>query len=274
MMKRKNLIAYFPVIHAGYFAWLSLHRDANWYVLGKSFLEEFPRLKFDIRALSPEDAQRAIQSRFRKKVVILEKGMLPLRGLCVMPREDIMEVLAQKYFTGNPIVFENTFLRWDMRHVTNIPEKDENPVIRFTEFDKEMMNRARELADRSPDWWRQVGALAVKDGKVLYSSYNTHFPTEYSASIDGDPRSNFLAGEHTDKTAAGHAEAMLIADAGGAVGGLRGAWLYSSVFPCPTCSYSIVRAGISRVYYHEGYSLLHAADVFRKNKIEIIRIMF
>jgi dCMP deaminase len=273
MMKRKNLIAYVPVIHSGYLAWFSEYRDANWYVLGKSFLDEFPRLKFDIRALSPEDARRSIQSHFRKKVVVLEKGMLPFRGRCVMPREDIMETLAQKYFTGNPVVFENIFLRFDMRHVTSVPEKDENPIVLFTEFEKEMMKQAIVLAGRSPDWWRQVGALAVKDGKVLYSAYNTHFPTEYSVSIDGDPRSNFVAGEHTDKTAAGHAEAMLIADASAGSGGLKGATLYVSVFPCPTCSYSIVRAGVSRVYYSEGYSLLHAAEVFRKNGIELIRVV-
>jgi dCMP deaminase len=271
---KRNLIAYIPVIHSGYLAWLSKHRDAAWYVLGYSFLDEFPRLKFDIRALAPEDARRTLERCLRKKVKILEKNMLPLRGVCTMPQEDIMEILAKKYFTENPIAFENVFLRWDMNQVTNIPKDDGTFAVSFTDFDREMMMRAKELAGKSPDWWRQVGAIAVSNGKVIYTAYNRHFPTEYSVSIDGDPRSNFIAGENTDKTAAGHAEAMLIAKAGGECGGLSGAWLYSSVFPCPTCSYSIIRAGISRVYYHEGYSVLHAADILRKERVELIRVMF
>ena len=269
---RQNIIAYIPVIHSGYLAWLRKYKNEQVYVLGNSFLEEFPRLKFDIRALSPGEACRALGSFRLKNVMVLEKWMLPICGFCIMPREDIMETLAKKYFAENLVVFENVFLRFDMSRVTKIPEENEN-AMPFTEFDKEMMEHAKELAGKSPDWWRQVGAVTVKDGKILYGSYNQHFPTEYSVSIDGDPRSNFVAGEQIDKTAAGHAEAMLIAEAGSGTGGLRGATLYVSVFPCPTCAYSIVRAGISRVYYHEGYSLLRAADILRMNGVELIRVV-
>ena len=135
------------------------------------------------------------------------------------------------------------------------------------------MGAAFREAEKSPDWWRQIGAIALKDGKILLTGFNKPVPSkDYTLGPFGDPRSNFDAGIGFEISKAIHAEAGVIATAARRGLPLEGASLYITTFPCPVCAKSIAASGIKRVYYSKGYSLLDAEDVLRAAGVEIVLV--
>ena len=99
------------------------------------------------------------------------------------------------------------------------------------EADEYFMRRAMELAkeaealDEVP-----VGALAVRDGRIIAEAYNTR---------------------ESDKCATHHAEVLAIEAACRALGGWRlpGVTLYVTMEPCAMCAGAIINARIPRVVY-------------------------
>src|SRR4029078_6670732 len=68
-------------------------------------------------------------------------------------------------------------------------------------------------AERSIDWWRQVGAAIRFASGTVVATHNEHHPHPQSPYVVGDPRSNFFKGVHLELSTAMHAEARLIAAA-------------------------------------------------------------
>jgi dCMP deaminase len=112
----------------------------------------------------------------------------------------------------------------------------------------------------------------VKDGKLVYTAFNRHMPSEYTYYSLGDPRNNFNAGERIDVSGAQHAEKVIISTAAAKGPLLAGSHMYVNTFPCPGCANDIVTAGITKVFYSEGYSLLQAEGTFRQYEVELIHV--
>lgn len=274
----KILVAYVPVLHAGYIALLKKYPNTL-YLLGKDLILEFPRMDREIRLVDPDDMKKAIEGLgiLSKVEVLNKKDVEALKEECktieiVMPDEDLMRSVAEKYFPENKIVFEKVFLRWDKPITLRENIVDPSRIISEKEFDREMVKLAFEAADKSADWWRQVGAVAVKGDKVLFVGYNHHLPSQHSPYENGDPRNNFDAGQSLDLATAMHAEAGIIAEAAKKGVSLDGAAMYVTTFPCPVCAKSIVEAGIKKVYYSKGYSLVDAEKLFKQYEIEIVLV--
>lgn len=208
------------------------------------------------------------------EIKILEKenvAELANTDSVVFTDDEVMHAVAAS-IKNIPVSFEKVFLRWDkMAAVSNNPV---SPDITISEkdLDRQIMSRARERAQKSSDWWRQVGAVIIRDGALILEAFNQHKPTEHSPYIDGDPRANFNAGERIDVSTALHAEAALIAQAAGKGISLEGASMYITTFPCPGCAVLIVHTGIQKIYYADGYSNLSAEHNLRSAGIEIIRV--
>jgi dCMP deaminase len=132
------------------------------------------------------------------------------------------------------------------------------------------MSRATEAGARSPDWWRQVGAVAVRDGEILDVAHNEHRPTAYTPYVDGDPRNDFQRGVRTDLSTAIHAEALLVARAAATGRSLAGADLYVSTFPCPPCARLIAESGFRRVYFAGPYAVLDGDAILRSAGVDLI----
>jgi len=146
--------------------------------------------------------------------------------------------------------------------------------ISKTVADRKLMGLAESSSKLSTDWWRQVGSVVVKDGKVLLEAYNQSYPSKnYSNEVFGDPRSNFDAGEKIELSKFIHSEAYLISTAAKKGLSLDGSSIYVTTFPCPVCSKLIANAGIAEVYFKEGYSLLDAEDIFKAKNIKIIKVV-
>lgn len=189
----------------------------------------------------------------------------------VISDDDVGVVLQEKYLKDRKLIKDKTFLRWhSMNAVTKMPVEHDK-IVSSDEFDKKMMELAQFEADKSPDWWRHVGAIMVKNGKVLYAGHNTHAVTENTHYIDGEPRSNFNAGKAiAELVIFEHGEATMIAKAARDGVSTSGAELYVTVFPCPSCAMAIANAGIKKVYYKEGYSLLDAERILKNADVELI----
>jgi len=275
-MNNKVVVAFVPVLHSGYINFFNRHRRSKLYLLDRDVYGELEQLTREIRALDP-DLMRAVISSlqiFSKVAVVGRQRLQQLdRGYKVtMPDEDICRHVAKKYFPTRNINFESVFLRYDLPKTFSQNPVDSDRKIDLLQLDLEFMELAKSTANRSPDWWRQVGAVLVREGKVLDVAYNKHMPAEQSLYALGDPRNNFQPGEHLEMSSAHHAEKVLISRSAANGISTKGASLYTSTFPCPSCAYDIATAGIAKVYYSEGYSALEAQETLKKNDVEIIHV--
>lgn len=275
-MKKSAIIAYIPVLHQGYYRFFEKYKDsADLYILGKDLIVEFDYLRKEIRSLDPDLIQKAIQSwGLMSSVFVLgKKDIKKLKSeidVFVMPNEDIMRELAKKYFSGKEIIFDEIFLRWDKHNTTK--EFPVNPDIKISqeEFDKKMMLGAFRESKKSSDWWRRVGAVIVKKGKIIISTCNQHVPSPHMLSVSGDPRSCFHKGVHLELSTAIHAEAAAIAEAAKEGVSLKGTSIYVTNFPCPPCAKLIAYSGIKKLYYTTGYGVLDGENILKQRKVKII----
>jgi dCMP deaminase len=273
----KQVLLYLPVIHSGYEGFLARHADAaEILLLGPGFTAGYPSLAKDIRALPPERAAGYLRlmSGDRRVRVVEPAGLAaavtgdPL----VLPDEEIMRDIAARHRlgTGRTVVFDRTFLRWDRDWATARAPVRFDGEITVAELPRELLGRAEAIAERSSDWWRQVGAVAAREGQVLGCAWNRHHPTEYAPYLSGDPRDAFERGIRADLSTAIHAEAALIAGAARDGTSLAGADLYTTTFPCPACARLIAEAGFARCFFAGQYSVLDGEQTLRAAGISLI----
>jgi dCMP deaminase len=262
------------VLHAGYEALFDRHADAaEVLLLGSSFADEHPVLRKEIRALDPAVAARyLVAARAFASVRVIERDDLPgaLTGdVVVVPDEELMRAVVPDQPN---VVWERTFLRWDRSwSLAGRPATYDGTISEST-LDRELALTATEAAGHSSDWWRQVGALAVRDGKVLDVAHNEHRPSEYSPYLHGDPRNDFSRGVHPELSTAIHAEAMLVGRAARRGTSLDGADLYVSTFPCPGCARLIAEAGFRRCFFAGPYAVLDGEEVLRAAGVALIYV--
>jgi len=272
----KQVLLYLPVIHAGYEGFLARHADAGEILLlGAGFTAAYPSLAKDIRALPPERAAEYLRGAGSAAPVrvVEPDGLAALTGdPLVLPDEEIMRDIAGRYHLddGRTVLFDRTFLRWDRDWATAKGPVTFEGEITAAELPRELLGRAEAIAGHSSDWWRQVGAVAARDGRVLGCAWNRHHPTEYAPYLSGDPRDAFERGVRADLSTAIHAEAALIAGAARDGTSLAGADLYTTTFPCPSCARLIAEAGFLRCFFAGQYSVLDGEQTLRARGISLI----
>ncbi|MCX6716233.1 MAG: deaminase [Candidatus Taylorbacteria bacterium] len=268
------VVAFVPVIHKGYVDFFNAHPGDIW-IFGTSLIKQYVHLTRDLRTIDPNQALFALKAIFPdRKISVLEQFELNnwKYDMTIMPEDEVCEDLAAKNLSGKKFKFVKTFLRWN--RVITFKENEIDPKRHITRanFDREVMAEAFRETEKSADWWRQVAAVAVKDGKVLIKAHNHHMPTDFHLAVNGDPRSNFDAGQHGDIYTSIHAEAEVIASAAEKGLSLKGASLYSTTFPCPNCARLIAQAGIKKVFYSKGYSVLDAERILEHFGVEIVMV--
>jgi len=279
MASRSNiaLIAYVASPHRGYVELFRKYAGSTLYVLGLDIIADYQPLVRNLPANTPEDVATMVKALdIFSEVHVLTKELLPSVArlqYVVMPDEDVSRSLAERYFSGNVILDGSWRLRWHWDAAEKgKPPEEKGMVISKDEFDRRMMTQAFGLADKSPDWWRQIGALLVRDGKVLFAGFNNHRPHEQSLYLEGDPRSNFGPGQHIEVSSALHAEAGVIATAAARGIKTEGCDMYVTTFPCPQCAYYLAEARLARLFFKEGYSLVSGADTLRAQGVEVVRV--
>ena len=273
----KQVLLYLPVLHAGYEDFLTRHGDADEILLlGRGFQQAYPSLAKDIRALPPERAAGYLRLVVpRARVTVIEPPDLPgaLTGdRIVMPDEEITRDLARQLDLGEgrAVMLDRTFLRWDREWAAAQAPVSFDGEITAAELPRELIGAAEAIAARSSDWWRQVGAVAARDGQLIACAWNQHRPSEYAPYFSGDPRDGFTRGVRADLSTAIHAEAALVARAARDGLSLGGADLYTTTFPCPACARLVAEAGFGRCYFAGQYSVLDGEQVLRAAGVTLI----
>jgi dCMP deaminase len=273
----KQVLLYLPVVHAGHEAFFARHPDAaEVLLLGTGFKAEFKSLAKDIRALPPDRAAQFLRVMLPGiQVRVVEPADLPAAltaDTLVLPDEDVTRQLAQQHRLGQGrnLVFDQTFLRWDREWSRAERPAAFDGAVKPASLPEPLLSRAKELADHSSDWWRQVGAIAWRGAAVLGAAWNHHCPTEYAPYTDGDPRDGFGRGVRADLSTAVHAEASVVATAARDGVSLDGADLYVTTFPCPACARLIAESGFRRCYFSGGYSVLDGDAILRAAGVELL----
>ncbi len=270
----KAVVAYVPALHAGYLKFFNAHPGAPIFVLGKSFIDAYPRLNRDIRALEPQQAVDALRA-LGFAATVLEVGDVaatPVFDEVVLPDEDVSRDFAERYLQGKKATLQNIFLRWDGVFSNKENEVAPDRIVSTDALHQELMRKAIKEGEKSADWWRQIGGVVVKDGAVLALGHIRYFPSDLALDIFGTPRITVDFGERPDLYISMHAEADLISQSAKLGVSLTGAELYTSTFPCINCAFLIARSGIAKVYYAQGYSRIDAESILKQAGVEIVLV--
>lgn len=273
---RKILVLYMPVLHAGYLRlFASLAGDIKeLYILDSALTEELSKFGKEIRAVDPGIMQHAVAALglFSTVRALSRDTVSDLADAEVMMAdEEISRAFAGKYLPGRSVTFEKVFLRWDASRV----KKDERVAysrISTDPFDREMVSRAAAEAEKSSDWWRHVGAIVVRDGKILMESHNQHVPSEHTPYAVGDPRDVIEPGTLNMLYSSIHAEQDIVARAARDGISLAGASIYMNYFPCPLCAKLVASAGIQKCFFKTGSTWLDAESVLTAYGVEIVLV--
>ncbi len=171
MSSRKNntaVVAYVPVPHAGYIKFFRAHMGKVFYLVDDWFIRQFQPLVRHLPGVSPEEALRMIRSLgiFSSTLFFSSTTVADVRkkSLIIMPDEDVSHALAEKYLPGVHVTFDGCWrLRWDWGSTQMKRRPEGECLISTDELNRELMRTAFSVANKSPDWWRQIGALLVKD---------------------------------------------------------------------------------------------------------------
>jgi dCMP deaminase len=126
--------------------------------------------------------------------------------------------------------------------------------------DTNFINIATELATASKCVSKQVGAVIVKDGRILSTGYNGT-PAGYT-NCKEHWRGEYTKDHHEwSKTYEIHAEMNAIIWAARKGIPIEGATIYVTLEPCSECSKNIIACGIKRIVYAKPYEHNHSETI-------------
>jgi dCMP deaminase len=123
-------------------------------------------------------------------------------------------------------------------------------------WDEYFINMLDGIAIRSTCLRRKVGAIIVKDNRILTTGYNGQPPNLIHCSELGfclRQKLKIPSGQRAEICRAVHAEENAILQASKFGSNLEGSILYVHYSPCSFCTKSILSVGIVRVVYLEEY---------------------
>jgi dCMP deaminase len=141
-------------------------------------------------------------------------------------------------------------------------------------WDEYFFEIARIVAKRSTCLRRQVGAILVKDKRILATGYNGA-PSNVSHCTDvGCIRESrkVPSGERHELCRGIHAEQNLIIQSAFHGISIADSILYCTNFPCSICAKMLINAGIKKIFYLEGYADLLSEELIREAGIEVAKI--
>jgi len=126
-------------------------------------------------------------------------------------------------------------------------------------LDRRYLRMAAIWAENSYCKRRQVGALVVKDNRIISDGYNGT-PSGFENICEDD--------NNITKPYVLHAEANAITKLARSHNSSDGATIYITASPCIECSKLLIQAGIKRVVYGEKYRLEDGLNLLRRAGIE------
>ena len=140
-------------------------------------------------------------------------------------------------------------------------------------WEEYFMDITQLVAKRSTCLRRQVGAILVKDKKILATGYNGA-PARLEHCLEIGclrEQQSVPSGERHELCRGLHGEQNAIIQAAYHGVPIRGATLYCTNHPCVICSKMLINAGIERIVYEEGYADDLAAQMLKESGIKVER---
>lgn len=130
------------------------------------------------------------------------------------------------------------------------------------------------VAKRSTCTRRAVGAILVKDKRVLSTGYNGAPSGIRHCSETGCLREqmNVPSGERHELCRGIHAEQNAIIQAAYYGVSINGATLFCTNLPCSICAKMLINSGITTIYYKSGYADSISEEMLNEAGLEVTKI--
>jgi dCMP deaminase len=128
------------------------------------------------------------------------------------------------------------------------------------------------VAKRSTCLRRAVGAVVVKDKRILTTGYNGAPSGIRHCRETGCLREtlNVVSGQRHELCRGIHAEQNAIIQAAFHGVSIKDSSLFCTNLPCSICAKMIINAGINRIYYQSGYADRLSEEMLKEAHIEVI----
>ena len=140
------------------------------------------------------------------------------------------------------------------------------------EWDTYFMKIAEDVSTRSTCIRRNVGAVIVKDKRILSTGYNgaptgiSHCTEESCLRI----KHNIPSGERHELCRGLHAEQNAIIQAAFHGVSIKDAVIYITTQPCSICAKMLINSGIKKFIYRSPYNDPLAAEMLKEAQIELV----
>ena len=155
-----------------------------------------------------------------------------------------------------------------------VRREKKNKVPVRPSWDEYFLEMAKLVAKRSTCLRRSVGAVLVKDKRILSTGYNGA-PRGLKHCIDiGCMRQKLKipSGERHELCRALHAEQNALIQASLYGISVKGSSLYATNQPCVICAKMLINAGIKEIVIADGYPDKMAMDFLKQAKIKVRKI--
>jgi len=142
-------------------------------------------------------------------------------------------------------------------------------------WDKYFMKLAYLVRERSTCLSRHVGAVIVRDKKILTTGYNgPPKGLKHCQELGGclKERLDIPIGQDKDVTRAVHAEQNAIAQAASSGVSVEDATIYCTNFPCFTCIKILINSGIKEIVFHEDYEDPFSKEMIKEANIKVRKV--
>ncbi|HFD04792.1 MAG TPA: cytidine deaminase [Firmicutes bacterium] len=141
-------------------------------------------------------------------------------------------------------------------------------------WDEYFMQITELVKERSTCLRRKVGAVIVKNKRILTTGYNG--PPEGFKHCDElggciRDRLHIPSGQRQELSRAVHAEQNAIVQAAKMGISIDGGTIYVTNHPCVICTKMLINAGIKRIIYKEGYPDELSKEMLKEGNIEVIQ---
>ena len=136
------------------------------------------------------------------------------------------------------------------------------------------MDITRLVAKRSTCLRRSVGAIIVKDKRILATGYNgAPMGTRHCLDIGClREQKNIKSGERHELCRGIHAEQNAIIQAAYHGVSIKDSVLFCTNLPCIICAKMIINAGIHTIFYESGYADELSKEMLAESNVDLIKL--
>jgi dCMP deaminase len=141
-------------------------------------------------------------------------------------------------------------------------------------WDEYFMEITNLVATRATCLRRKVGAILVKDRRILATGYNgPPKGVPHCDEIGGCLREklDIPSGERMELSRAIHAEQNAIIQAAKMGTNIDGATLYVTNHPCFICAKMLINAGVKKIVYRDGYPDTYAEEILKEADVQVVK---